>query len=112
MNMIANPRMRGAVSVRADASDPNTILASLAKTFEEFKAANEEKLSGIDRKFADVVQADKVDRINAEITALTKALDDVNMAMAALRSGGGGAGAPDPEKAAHAAAFDKFFRKG
>ncbi|MEH6724936.1 MAG: phage major capsid protein [Hyphomicrobiales bacterium] len=112
MNMIANPRMRGAVSARADASDPNTILASLAKTFEEFKAANEEKLSGIDRKFADVVQADKVDKINNEITALTKALDDVNMAMASLRVGGGGTGAPDPDKAAHAAAFDKFFRKG
>lgn len=112
MNMIANPRMRGAVSVRADASDPNTILASLAKTFEEFKASHEEELKGINNKFADVVQTEKVDRINNEITALTKALDDVNMAMAALRSGGGGAGAPDPDKAAHAAAFDKFFRKG
>lgn len=113
MNMIVNPRrMRGAVSVRADVTDANALLESLARTFEVFKANNEERLAGIDRKFADVVQAEKVDRINAEITALSKALDDVNQVMAALRVGGPTADAPDPDKLAHAAAFDKFFRKG
>lgn len=113
MNMVVNPRrMRGPVSVRADVTDANALLESLAKTFEEFKAANEEKLSGIDRKFADVVQAEKVDKINAEITSLSKALDDVNKVMAAMRVGGSAAGAADPDKQAHAAAFDKFFRKG
>lgn len=112
MNMIVNQRLRGAVSVRADATDPNAILAELSKTFEQFKAANEEKLAGIDRKFADVVQTEKVERINAEITTLTKALDDVNKVMAALKVGGGGPGVADPDKAAHAAAFNRFFRKG
>lgn len=113
MNMIVNPRrMRGAVSVRADVTEPGAILAELSKTFEAFKVANEEKLAGIDRKFADVVQTEKVDKINSEITVLNKALDDVNKVMAAIRVGGGGADAPDPDKAAHAAAFDKFFRKG
>lgn len=101
---------RGISLARADGADANRILAELQKTFSDFKAAHEEELKGIKKNFADVVTTEKVDRINAQISDLTKALDAVNGAIAANKLGGG-AGA-DPDKKAHAAAFNKWFRKG
>lgn len=104
-------RARGLVAVRADASNPTAILAELQKTFEAFKEANNKELADLKKGMGDVVQSEKVDRINAEIAALTKAIDETNTALAAARLGGGGEKL-SPEKKAHAAAFDQFFRKG
>ena len=110
--MNLTPRARGLVGVRADAGNANQILAELQQTFAAFKAERDKELADIDKRFADVVQTEKVDRINAEITQLTKALDDVNQVMAALQTGAGGGSAPDPAKSEHAAAFNRYFRKG
>jgi HK97 family phage major capsid protein len=104
-------RARGIVSVRADASNAAKILADLTKTFEDFKKEREEEIKGINAKFADVVQTEKVDRINAEISSLQKALDETNTLLAAVRVGGGG-GKADPAKAEYGKAFNKWFRKG
>lgn len=106
-----NSRARGVFAARADASSATQILADLQKTFEDFKTEREAELKGINAKFADVVQAEKVDRINSEITNLQKSLDEVNAALAAVKVGGG-AGDPDPSKAEHAKTFNKWFRKG
>lgn len=103
---------RGVSLARADAGDANKILNELKTTFEQFKAAHEEELKGIKKNFADVVTTEKVEKINAQITDLTKALDAVNVALAAAKVGGGGGGGLDPAKAEHAQAFEKFFRKG
>jgi HK97 family phage major capsid protein len=103
---------RGILAVRADASDANAILAELSRTFQAFKDENEARLKGIDKKFGDVVQAEKVERINADISKLTTALADVNSVIAALKLGGSAPGATDPDKRAHAQAFDRFFRRG
>lgn len=109
---IHNPsRIRGLIGVRADASDANKILADLQKTFQAFKDEHEAELKGIKANFADVVQTEKVDRINAEITKLNGELDNVNRALAALKVGGVGEGS-SAEKREHAKAFDRFFRKG
>ena len=102
---------RGVSLARADAGDANKILTELKTTFEQFKAAHEEELKGIKKNFADVVTTEKLAKINTEITDLTKALDVVNVALAAAKVGGG-SGAADPAKAEHAQAFEKFFRKG
>ncbi|NOV15882.1 phage major capsid protein [Ensifer adhaerens] len=107
-----NHRGRGLVGVSADGSNATKILAELQQTFETFKAEREAELKGINAKFADVVQAEKVDRINADITKLQKALDDVNAALAAVKIGAGGGDDVDPAKAEHATAFNKWFRKG
>lgn len=113
MNMILNTRARGLVGVRADASNATKILAELQKTFEDFKAEREAELKGIEAKFADVVQTEKVDRINAEITKLQTALDEVNAAIAAVKVGGAGDDRPlSAERREHATAFNRFFRKG
>lgn len=112
MTIQLNHRARGLVGVRADASDAVRLLAELQKTFEEFKAEREVELKGIKAKFADVVQTEKVDRINAEITNLQKAMDDINAAIAANRVGGGSGSELSAEHREYSAAFNRFFRRG
>lgn len=101
---------RGVSLARADASDANKILAELKQTFESFKAAHEEELKGIRKNFADVITTEKVAKIDGEISNLTKALDTINSALASNRLGG--SASENPDRKAHAAAFDKWFRKG
>lgn len=110
MGLMPAHSFRGVALARAHNNDPNAILAELKTTFESFKAAHEEELKGIKKNFADVITTDKVAKIDADISALTKALDTVNAALAANKLGGGSGANPD--KKAHAAAFDKWFRKG
>jgi len=110
---LLNPRRpRGLVGVRADAGDANKILSDLQKTFETFKQENDSRLKGIDKRFDDVVQAEKVDRINADLSKLQAAIDAVNVAMAAAQLGGNAGDGLTADQRAHAAAFDRFFRKG
>lgn len=90
--------------VRADASDPKTILAALQKSFEEFKAENDKRLSGK----ADIVVDEKVDRINASVGELQKAIDELNLKAAAAQLGGGEQ-VRNPE---YTKAFAAHFRKG
>ncbi|MFG1247623.1 phage major capsid protein [Xanthobacter flavus] len=104
-----NRVLRGLVAARAD-TNANAILAELQSTFAAFKAAHEEELAGIKKNFADVISAEKVAKINAEITTLTAALDTVNAQLAASKVGGGGQ--PDPARREHRAAFHRFFREG
>ncbi len=111
--VLADPiRARGVRSVRADAADATKILNELKSTFEAFKAERDKELADLKKQMGDVVQTEKVDRINAEITKLQKALDDTNAALAAARLGTGGSDAVNPDVKAHATAFDQFFRKG
>ena len=63
---------RGIIAVRADASDPKAVLTQLTKAFEDFKAANDERLAGK----ADVVIDTKVDAINAAVTDLQMKLEE------------------------------------
>lgn len=112
MTMALNHRARGIVGVRAEGQDAQQIFAELKQTVEAFKAAHEEELKGINAKFADVVQTEKVDRINADISKLQKALDDLNAFKAAVEIGGGAGDAIDPAAKEHSQAFNKWFRKG
>ena len=69
---IVIPGRRGLVSVRADAKTPAELMADLNKTFEQFKAANDERLKAVEAKgSADTVLNEKVDRINADITKIS-----------------------------------------
>lgn len=107
-------RPRGLIGgARADMT-PKAVHEALMKTFEEFKSGVDEELSGVKAKFEDVVTKDKVDKINAEVSKLEKALNDANAMIRAAQVGTGSG--PDGEYAAerreHAKAFDKFFRRG
>lgn len=106
-------RARGLTAgVKADASNAKAILDAMNKTFEEFKAERTKELDDINKRLGDVVQTEKVDRINAEISDLVKALDDIKKVQAAMVAGGGAGDAMDPDVKAHASAFEQFFRKG
>jgi len=99
--------------VRADAGDPASILASLHTAFEGFKAESDARIKALESgKSIDPLATDKIERMNTDISALTKALDDVNAAIAAGRLGGGAGDGLSAEQRAHTQAFDKFFRKG
>lgn len=104
---------RGIQRVRADANDdPVKVFNELRRTVEAFKAENEAALNDLRKKVEDPLQAEKVDRINADITRHTAALDEINAAIAALKLGGGGGGAPNADVQAHAQAFGGYFRRG
>ncbi|SMH29620.1 phage major capsid protein, HK97 family [Azospirillum lipoferum] len=106
-------RKRGIASVRADATtDANTILANLQKAFSEFRTEHGEQIKEMKKGFDDVVKVEKVDRINAAVTDMQKALDQTNAQLAALKLNGTGGGDNDPARAEHAKAFGQFFRKG
>lgn len=108
---VLNARARGIYGVRADGTNAAAILAEMKQTFEAFKAERTKELEDFKKGLGDVVQTEKVDRINAEITKLQKALDDTNAVLAAVRVGGSAINV-DPDKKAHADAFNQFFRKG
>ena len=113
MGIELTPRARGIVGVRADSGNATRILAELQKTFEDFKAEREKEIADLKKGMKDVVQTEKVDRINAEITKLQGELDRVNASLAALKVGGEGeAKALSAEKREHARVFNQFFRKG
>jgi HK97 family phage major capsid protein len=105
---------RGIRSVRADATpslaDIKALIDGLQKNFEDFKKENDAALKAATK---DVVQTEKVDRINAAIEKQQKAVEDLSAQFAAARVGGGGdKNAPSAEAKAHSAAFNTFFRKG
>lgn len=107
-------KKRGILAVRADL-DPKTVIADLQKSWHEFKAENNAKLAEIEAKGApDPLLAEKVDKINAEVSALSAVkaqLEQLETLVARSALPGGGS-LTDPEKDEHAKAFDQFFRKG
>lgn len=105
-----NARARGLFGVRAEGPSATDLINEIQRTFSAFREANDERLAGVEARFDDVVTNEKVERINAQLTELQSALDEANQAIAANRIGGGQA--TDPNVAAHAEAFDGFFRRG
>ncbi len=113
MGMNHMPRLRGVVAApRADAGDATKILNELKQTFETFKNEHQTEIANIKKGMGDVVQTEKVDRINAEITKLQGAIDEMNALIAASRVGAGGDDKLNEAERAHAKGFDSYFRKG
>jgi HK97 family phage major capsid protein len=103
---------RGIQFVRADFSDPKTILAEIQKSFEALKAENNAAIADLKKGQEDVVRTEKVERINADVGKLTASLDELNKMFAALKAGGAGGDVPDADRAAHTQAFNTWFRRG
>lgn len=102
---------RRLIAVRADGGGgPKEIYDELKTAFEAFKAEHTKQLDELAKGYADVVQAEQVDRINAEITKLQGALDKTNEQLAAAAVGA--LPASNPDAAAYTQAFDRFFRGG
>jgi HK97 family phage major capsid protein len=99
----------GLLAVRAEAQpkSPATI-ADLATAFEAFKSAHTEQLNQLKTGKADVVTAEKVDRINDAVTELQAEVEDQAARIAAARVGDEKA-PRDPE---YTAQFEAYFKRG
>jgi HK97 family phage major capsid protein len=104
---------RGLVTALAEAPPSNTeikaALDALQRTFAEFREANDEQIRALK---PDPVQAEKVDKLNAEVGSLQEALDQINMRLAASQLGGGAGDQRTPEMAAYLVAMDTYYRRG
>lgn len=107
MNLPAIPR--GPLYARADAADANAILAELQKTFAAFKDQHSEQIKGVEKRFDDVLSRNALDKVNAEVSRLQTAIDDLNTRAAAGGMGGGGDRVKDPE---YTKAFGAYMKKG
>lgn len=106
---VAMPRAILGARVRADASNPAAVLGELKAAFEEFKAENDKAMKGK----ADVVVAEKIDRINDAVGNFQAALDALNLKVANVPDAASGVigdlPATDPE---YVKAFKAHMRKG
>lgn len=109
----ASQTQRGIMAVRADAGNPGDVkalVADLNKAFADFKAEHTKQLEEVKKGNNDALQALKVENINADISRLQKAMDDVNANIAAAQMGGGGdVRVKDKE---YTGAFQAHMRKG
>jgi HK97 family phage major capsid protein len=113
-------RVRGIVRARAEAptlGEINAKVLEIHEVFAAFKAANDERLKGIEKGRDDVVTNEKVDRINADVTSLTKVIDGMKETVEAMKLGGGATNGlrgnvQTPERKQYASTFNTWFRKG
>ena len=105
----AMPRAIVGGAVRADATDPKALVGQLNAAFEEFKAANEEKLAA---KADDVVLTEKIDKLNNSMSDIEAAIEKANADIAAARLGGDTPRDMKPTDPEYRNAFNAHFRKG
>jgi HK97 family phage major capsid protein len=84
----------------------------LMRAFEAFKAANEERLALIERRSADVVVEEKVERINAALDAQQRRLDQLTLKAARPALAAERADAQSQQAREHKAAFEAYVRSG
>jgi HK97 family phage major capsid protein len=80
--------------------------------FEQFKAANDERLAQLERRSADVVTADKVERINQALDAQKRALDGLLLDAARPALSTERKAATERDALERKQAFDRYVRKG
>lgn len=79
--------------------------------FEEFKAANDERLASLGRR-ADVLIDEKVDRINGALDAQMRRIDDLALKSARPVLDGARSRFTDSAAREHKSAFDSYIRQG
>ncbi len=93
----------------ADDLDLKDAFGEFMATFEAFKDSNDEKLAQLESRLgADIVTAEKVDRISHALDRQKRALDDLALKRARPALGGSGRTVPSE----HKAAFDAYMRSG
>ncbi|ALJ98220.1 major capsid protein [Brucella phage BiPBO1] len=75
-------KVRGIVAVRAETSDIKAAIDGVNRAFEEFKAEHTKEIKDIKAGLGDVVQTEKVDRINEQLGVMSAAIDELNVKMA------------------------------
>lgn len=113
--LLASTPFRGMVAPpRADAAPTpaqfTAMIEAVNKTFAEFREANDRRIAELEKKgAADPILAEKVEKLNAALSAQQAALDEANRRMAALTLGSGSD--PDtPEAREHREKFQGWLR--
>jgi HK97 family phage major capsid protein len=83
----------------------------LAREFDAFKQANDERLAQMEKRSADPITEEKVDRINQALTEQKRALDALTLEAARPIIGGERKAAPYQVRE-RKQAFDRYVRKG
>jgi HK97 family phage major capsid protein len=90
--------------------------SEMMRTFDAFKAANDERIAQVERRAPDVLQEEKVARIDAVLDAQVRRLDELTLKSARPQLG---VSTPGLERAMgpassreHKAAFDSYMRSG
>lgn len=91
-------------------------IQALGNAFEQFKAENDARLKEIEKRGgADPILSEKVDKINADLSAIIKMKSQLEALEGAVARGqfpGGSKSAVDIANEEHKQAFSKWFRKG
>ena len=97
-------------------SELEKTISDLGRAFEAFKAENDARIKQVEANgHADPLLAEKVDKINAEISqiaAMKKQLEVIDTAVARGQLPGGAKAEIDRVKAEHKAGFEKWVRRG
>jgi HK97 family phage major capsid protein len=92
------------------------MIEAIGRAFEQFKAENDARIKAIETKgYADPILSEKVDKINADLTAMSAVkaqLEALEIAVARGQFPGGARSAVDIAKAEHKESFERWFRKG
>ncbi len=84
--------------------------ADMMRTFEAFKAANDERLADIERRAADVLHEEKVARIDAALDAQARRLDELSLKQARPQLAQDRASPASARE--HKTAFESYVRCG
>jgi HK97 family phage major capsid protein len=105
---MARRRHPGLIFARADASMSEVmgLLNGVQKAFDDFKVANDARVAALEKGRGDVLNEDKVNRINAELSELSQKIANLGI------NGNGSRNVLSADGLAHAKAFNAYFRKG
>ena len=106
------PVFRGAVAVRADATDPKALAAQINAALADFKETHTQEVKELKAGQADFVTTDKMDKLQSAITDMTTAHDKLAQDLAAAQMGGGDDNGMSAEDVQYGKDFNAWFRKG
>ncbi|MEP9371013.1 phage major capsid protein [Mesorhizobium sp. KR1-2] len=107
--IVANSRVLETKSAAGSHLDLSEAFSDFMSTFEAFKDSNDERLAQLERRGADAVTSEKVDRISRALDEQKRALDDLSLKAVRPALGRGGARHVRNE---HKAAFEAYVRSG
>jgi HK97 family phage major capsid protein len=99
-----------APEIKAAGGDVGDAFDEFMRTFEEFRTLNDDRLAQIERRHADVVTADKVDRISSALDEQKRALDQLVLKRA--RPALAREGTVSLAQIEHKQAFEGYVRNG
>jgi HK97 family phage major capsid protein len=98
-------------NLESKSTDLNSAFEEFLRTFDQFKASNEERVAELERKKTDVVSDDKVERISAALDQHKRVLDEI-----VLKNRRPALGREErlrlPAEIEHSKAFDAYVRHG